>query len=211
MDQSASLLCQAGHALLLDCRSGDTDAIPFDTAAAGLRLLVIDTRARHELTGGEYASRRDECEEASRLLGVPSLRYVTDAGDGLGTLEDPVLRRRARHVITDNQRVLEVVGLLRAGSIGKIGPLLTESHASLRDDFEISWPEADAAVDAANAAGALGARMVGGGFGGSVIALVPAARGVAVRDTVREAYAGRGWAEPGFLDAVPSGSARRLR
>jgi galactokinase len=211
MDQSAALRCQAGHALLLDCRSGDTDAVPFDTAAAGLRLLVIDTRARHQLTGGDYANRRGECEEACRLLGIPSLRYLTGAGDTLGKLADPILRRRVRHVITDNQRVREVVALLRAGGIGKIGPLLTESHASLRDDFEISWPEADTAVDAAGAAGALGARMVGGGFGGSVIALVPEARGVAVRDAVREAYAGPGWAEPRFLDAIPSESARRLR
>jgi len=210
MDQSASLLCQAGHAMLLDCRSGDTAAVPFDTAVAGLRLLVIDTRARHALTGGEYASRRDECEEAARRLGVPSLRYLTEAGDTLSALEDPVLRRRATHVITDNQRVQEVVGLLRADFIGKIGPLLTESHASLRDDFEISWPEADAAVDAAGPAGALGARMIGGGFGGSVIALVPDTRADEVRDAVREAFTGRGWTAPAFLDAVPSQSARRL-
>jgi galactokinase len=211
MDQSASLLCAAGHALLLDCRSGETTAVPFDPGAAGLRLLIIDTRARHELTGGDYASRRAECEAAARSLGVASLRDVSAAGDPLGQLTDPVLRRRARHVLTDNQRVHAVVRLLRAGTPSEIGPLLTASHASLRDDFEVSWPEADTAVAAAVTAGALGARMVGGGFGGSVIALVPGTRAEPVRAAVRAAFARHGWTEPGFIDAVPSASARRLR
>jgi galactokinase len=210
MDQSASLLCTAGHALLLDCRTGETTAVPFDPEAAGLRLLIIDTRARHELTGGDYASRRAECEAAARGLGVTSLRDVSGEGDPLSKLTDPVLRRRARHVLTDNQRVHAVVRLLRAGTVSEIGPLLTASHASLRDDFEISWPEADTAVAAAVTAGALGARMVGGGFGGSVIALVPGARDEPVRAAVRDAFARRGWAEPSFIDAVPSASARRL-
>jgi galactokinase len=209
MDQSASLLCEAGHALLLDCRDGGTVLVPFDPAAAGLRLLLVDTRARHELTGGEYASRRAECEEAARQLGVPSLRYATDARGALDRL-GPVLRRRARHVISDNRRVHAVADLLRTGDIGAIGPLLTASHASLRDDFEVSWPEADVAVEAAAGGGALGARMIGGGFGGSVLALLPAARDSEVRAAIRAAYAGRGWPGPGFLDAVPSASAHRL-
>jgi galactokinase len=210
MDQSASLLCQPGHALLLDCRTGGTGLVPFDPAAAGLRLLIIDTRARHELAGGEYASRRAECEAAARALGVASLRDVTGTGP-LSGLADQVLRRRARHVITDNERVHEVVRLLRAGAVSRIGPLLTASHASLRDDFEVSWPEADAAVAAALAAGALGARMVGGGFGGSVIALVPAELDETVRAAVRAAFAAHGWARPGFIAAAPSASAHRLR
>ncbi len=216
MDQSASLLSQAGHALLLDCRSLDRSQVPFDPAAAGSRLLLINTRARHHLGDGSYSRRRAECEEAARLLGVPSLRDVTDAGDTT-RLADPVLRRRARHVVTDNHRVLQVTGLLR-GSPGdrpdtyrEIGRLLTQAHESLRDDFEISWPEADAAVEAALAAGALGARMMGGGFGGSVLALVPEAASGPVRGAVSEAYARHAWTAPEFLDAAPSDHARRLR
>ena len=209
MDQSAALLCQAGHALLLDCRSGEADSVPLDPALAGLALVIIDTRARHALTESGYGARHIECEEAARALGVRTLRDVPGL-DSLAGLADPVLRRRARHVITENQRVLEAAALLRRGKVGGIGKLLNESHASLRDDFEISWPEADTAVDAAVKAGALGARMMGGGFGGSVIALLPEDGGQ-VREAVSEAFARRGWPEPGFLDAPPSPSARRLR
>jgi galactokinase len=213
MDQSASLLSQAGHALLLDCRSLDRSAVPFDPAAAGTRLLLINTRARHHLGDGGYGRRRAECEEAARLLGVSSLRDITDVGD-TARLADPVLRRRARHVVTDNQRVLQVTGLLRGCDLPdtyrEIGRLLTQAHSSLRDDFEISWPEADATVEAALAAGALGARMMGGGFGGCVLALVPEAASGPVRGEVSEAYARQGWTAPEFLDAVPSDHARRL-
>ncbi len=214
MDQSASLLCEEGHALLLDCRSGETSEVPLDLAAVGLVLLVIDTRVRHALSDGRYAERRRSCEEAARALGVPSLRDVTDAPDGIEWVErlsDPVLRRRARHVVTENARVLETVGLLRAGEAARIGPLLTASHASLRYDFEISWPQADATVEAAIGSGALGARMTGGGFGGSVIALVEAPRGGDVRASVEDAFAGHGWKPPLFLDALPSAGAHRLQ
>jgi galactokinase len=216
MDQSASLLCQADHALLLDCRSLEASQVPFDPAAAGARLLLVNTRAEHELTDGEYGVRRAECEEAARRLGVPSLRSLTDVAD-TARLTDPVLRRRARHVVADNQRVLEVVALLTGPATGvyrEIGALLAQAHASLRDDFEVSWPEADAAVEAALAAGAFGARMIGGGFGGSVLALVPAplggAAGGQIRDAVSGAFARHGWTAPEFLDAVPAASARRL-
>ena len=215
MDQSASLLCRAGHALLLDCRSLETSQVPFDPAAAGASLLLINTRARHELTDGEYGRRRAECEEAARRLGIPSLRDLTDLAD-IDSLTDPVLRRRVRHVVTDNQRVLDVVALLRAPSgpsadtYREIGRLLTQAHVSLRDDFEVSWPEADVAVEAALAAGAAGARMIGGGFGGSVLGLVPAAAAGAVRDAVAGAFARQGWTAPEFLDAVPADSARQV-
>ncbi len=212
MDQSASLLGRRGHALLLDCRSLEASQVPFDPAAARSCLLLINTRARHELAAGEYGRRRAECEQAARLLGVPSLRYVTDLGD-LDRLTDPVLRRRARHVLTDNQRVLEAVGWLTSPSgdaYPQIGRLLTQAHRSLRDDFEISWPEADATVDAALAAGALGARMIGGGFGGSVLALVRSELAGQVRSAVADAFARRSWAAPEFLEAVPSDGARRL-
>jgi galactokinase len=214
MDQSASLLCEEGHALLLDCRSGESSAEPLDLAAVGLVLLVIDTRVRHALADGRYAERRRSCEDAARALGVASLRDVTDAPGGIERVErlsDPVLCRRARHVVTENARVLETVGLLRAGEAARIGPLLTASHASLRDDFEVSWPQADATVEAAVANGALGARMTGGGFGGSVIALAEAERSADVRAGISAAFAGQGWIPPRFLDALPSAGAHRLR
>ncbi|HME65868.1 MAG TPA: galactokinase [Streptosporangiaceae bacterium] len=212
MDQTASLLGRRGHALLLDCRSLETAQVPFDPAASGSCLLLINTRARHELRTGEYGQRRAECERAARLLGVPSLRYLTGVGD-VDRLTDPVLRRRARHVVTDDQRVLEVVALLRSSDgdvYPEIGRLLTEAHVSLRDDFEVSWPEADVAVDAAVDAGALGARMIGGGFGGSVLALARSEEAGPVRAAVAEAFAGRSWTAPEFLDATPSASARRM-
>jgi galactokinase len=212
MDQSASLLCESGHALLLDCQSLESSQVPFDPAAAGARLLLIDTRATHRLAGGEYARRRAECEEAARLLGVPSLRDVTDPA-AVERLADPVLRRRARHVVTDDARVLQVVALLRGPACGsgdayrEIGRLLTQAHESLRDDFEVSWPEADATVAAALAAGAFGGRMIGGGFGGSVLVL--AGRDSGVRAAVSEEFARRGWTAPEFLDATASDGARR--
>jgi galactokinase len=208
MDQSASLLCQAGHALLLDCRSGERSSVPLDPASAGLALLLVDTGARHALNDGRYAIRRDECQRAAAALGVRSLRDVADAG-AAEKLADPVLSRRARHIITENQRVTRAAALLRAGDLAGTGALLCASHASLRDDFEISWPQADATVSAAMDAGALGARMMGGGFGGSAIALVPAGRSAA-RDAIGEEYTRRGWAAPGFLDAPPSAAAHRL-
>ena len=209
MDQSASLLGEPRQALLLDCRSGETTLVPFDPAAAGLALLVVDTQARHALTDGRYAVRRQECELAARALGVPSLRDVTSAAD-LARIADPVLARRARHVFTDNQRVHEAVALLRTGDVAGLGPVLHAAHVSLRDDFEISWPEADVAVSTAESAGALGARMVGGGFGGSVIALVPAG-GTEVPAALTAEYARRGWPPPRFLAAPPAAGASRLR
>jgi galactokinase len=209
MDQSASLECTRGHALLLDCRSLDTAQVPLDLAAAGAELLVLDTGVRHEHAGGSYADRRRACEQAAELLGVPALRDVTDLAQ-LDRLPDPVLRRRARHVVTDNQRVLEVTGLLRSGDVAGIGPLLTESHRSLRDDFEVSWPQADVAVGAATAAGALGARMMGGGFGGSVIVLAPAGRSAAVVAAVGAEYDRRNWPAPALVPAAAEAGAYQM-
>ena len=205
LDQSASLLCTAGHALLLDCRDGSSEQVPFDAPADGLTLLVIDTRAHHELGDGQYAVRRRQCEEACAALGLASLRDATS--EHLDRL-DGVLRRRARHVLTENDRVLAVTDLLRTGRLPEIGPLLLESHASMRDDYEISAPELDVAVEAAAEAGALGARMTGGGFGGSALALVtdPAV----VRGQVERAFADRGFGAPAFLEAIASAGASRL-
>jgi galactokinase len=209
MDQFASLLSQAGHALLLDCRTGGTTAVPLDPAGAGLELTIIDTGARHALGDGQYAQRRSECDRAAALLGVGSLRDVTGPA-AVARLADPVLRRRARHVITENRRVEETVALLAGGDLAGVGAVLRASHASLRDDFEVSWPEADVAVDAATAAGALGARMMGGGFGGSALALVPAGQR-AVSAAITAEFARRGWRPPVFFQAVPSAGALRLR
>jgi galactokinase len=156
MDQIAALLCRADHALLLDCRTGTAAAVPLNPAAADLTLLVIDTRARHDLTDGRYGARRRACEGAASVLGVQSLRDVIDA-DELAGLSEPHLQRLCRHVLSENRRVLEAAELLRAGDPAAIGMLLTASHHSLRDDFQVSWPQADEAVEAAIAAGAAGA------------------------------------------------------
>jgi galactokinase len=210
MDQIAALLCTASHALLLDCRSGTETAVPLDPAAAGLTLLVIDTRARHALADGQYGSRRQACEQAASLLGVRSLRDVTGDPGALAGLTEPSLRRLAGHVVAENGRVLRAAELLRAGDQAAIGELLTASHRSLRDEFRMSWPQADEAVEAAIDAGAAGARMTGGGFGGSVVALVPADRADQVRRAVTRRFTQNHWPAPHFLDAVPSDGARRI-
>jgi galactokinase len=209
MDQSAALLCQAGHALLLDCRSGIGTAVPLDPGPAGLILLVIDTGVRHDHAAGEYAARRQACEDAARALGVRSLRDITDSSELAGL--DPLLARRARHVVTENSRVLATAALLRAGQLGQAGPLLTASHASLRDDFEVSWPEADAVVATAIEAGAYGARMTGGGFGGAVVAVVRSQLLRPVRVAIAEQFSRADWPAPRFGSAVPSAGARRIR
>jgi galactokinase len=215
MDQAASLRCRAGSALLLDCLDGSVEQVPFDLRAHGLALLVVDTRAEHALVDGQYAARRAACEEAARRLGVPSLRSVADSGtlDAAlvalddGTVEGSVRVRRTRHVVTEIGRVREFVALLRAGRPDDVGPTMDASHASLRDDYEVSCRELDLVVAAARTAGALGARMTGGGFGGSAIALVPAGAEASVAAVVAAAFAAAGLREPAFLLAPPSGPA----
>lgn len=212
MDQSAALLCREGHVLFLDTRSLEVEHVPFDLDRAALSLLVVDTRAPHRLVDSEYADRRRSCEAAARLLGVPTLRAIDCAGleDAPRRLRDPMMRRRLRHVVTENARVLDVVDHLRAGDIRLIGSLLTASHESLRDDYEVSAPELDAAVEAALAAGALGARMTGGGFGGCAIALAPAERAEGVAEAVRRAFTERGFAPPRVFAVTAAEGARRL-
>ncbi|MFG3442969.1 galactokinase [Nonomuraea sp. NPDC047897] len=209
MDQAASALCQEGAALFLDCRSLGSRAIPLDLAAHGLRILIIDTQVHHEHAGGEYAKRRAECESAARKLGVAALRDVTDLAGALERLRGDE-RRRTMHVVTENHRVEALVGLLRAGAVTEIGALLNASHLSLRDQYEVSSPELDVAVEAALRGGARGARMTGGGFGGSAIALVAEDRLDGVKESVAAAYAERSWKAPRFLPAVPGPGARRL-
>jgi galactokinase len=172
MDQTVVAVAQAGHALFLDSRSLATEQVPFDPGAAGLHVVVVDSRVRRRLDDGRYAERRKQCEAAAAALDVEQLRDAT-LDDLEATDMDDTLRRRARHVITEDARVLKAVDLLRAGDLAGLGPLLLASHASLRDDFEVSCPELDRIVDEAMGQGALGARMTGGGFGGCAIALVP--------------------------------------
>jgi galactokinase len=210
MDQLAAFLGQAGHALLLDCRTGAEAPVPLDPAAAGLTLLVIDTRARHALVDGRYAALRRACEQAASRLGVRALRDVTGDPGALDRLTDPSLRRVAGHVVAEYGRVLRAAGLLRAGDQAAIGELLTVSHRSLRDEFRMSWPQADEAVEAAVDAGAAGARMTGGGFGGSVVALLSTERAGLVRTAITRSFTRRNWPAPRYLDVVPSDGARRV-
>jgi galactokinase len=208
MDQMAAMHGAAGRLVFLDTRTDETELIPFDLPGHGLALLVVDTRAPHRLVDGQYGERRRDCAEAAAQLGVPALRDATLAA--VEELTDDRLRRRARHVVTEDERVLEVVERLRAGKDPRgIGPLLTASHASMRDDFAITVPHVDVAAEVCQAAGAHGARMTGGGFGGCVIALVEAGDVERVTEAVAAAYAERGWAPPVAFTAVPSDGAGR--
>jgi galactokinase len=212
MDQMASMLARAGYALFVDTRTGAVEHVPLDPPASDLALLVIDTHVHHDLADSAYADRFASCATAARRLGVAALRDVpvADLPHALSLLAaTPVLARRVRHVVTENARVLATVDLLRAGRLGEIGPLLAASHVSLRDDFEVSAPELDTAVATAAGAGALGARMTGGGFGGSAIALTPAARSAAVAGAVTAAAREAGYPAPTVGPAVPSAGAHQ--
>lgn len=215
LDQSASVLCTAGHALLLDCRDFSTQPVPWDLAAQDLALLICDTRAEHSHVDGEYAARRRDSEAAAVAIGVPTLRDV-DAerlDEALATIEDETVRRRARHAIREIERVRETAELLTHGSVRenveRLGDLMDASHDSLRDDYDVTVPALDVAVDAARAAGAHGARMTGGGFGGSVIALVEADAAESVAAAMRDAARREGLAEPAFFLALPEAGAGR--
>jgi galactokinase len=211
MDQAASILCTAGHALFFDCRTDATEQVRFDTTSADLEILVLDTKTPHALVDSEYAARRASCEEAARLLGVAALRDVTDLDAALKQLPDAVMQRRVRHVVKENARVLQAVEVLRAGRIADLAPLLDASHTSMRDDFEITVPQVDLAVETARAAGALGARMTGGGFGGCIIALVAAGESERIGSEVARSFAAAGFSPPQHFTAVPSAGAQRLQ
>ncbi|MFC8527461.1 galactokinase [Nocardia sp. NPDC057227] len=210
MDQSASLLGKLDAAVFLDCRSLAAEVVPLGFAEAGLVLRVIDTGVRHEHATGGYRERRASCEAGAAALGVPALRDL-EVGDleRARELLDDVTFRRVRHVVTEDRRVLDTVRTLRADGATAIGPLLDASHVSMRDDFEISVPELDVAVESARGAGALGARMTGGGFGGAAIALAPADAVGAISDAVDRAFAARGFAPPTQFTVVPSDGAHR--
>ncbi|GAA2577802.1 galactokinase [Dactylosporangium fulvum] len=210
MDQAASTLCRAGHALFLDCRSLATEHVPFDLAADGLAMLVVDSKAPHAHVSGEYAARRRSCEEAAKILGVAALRDVDVDGlpDALAKLDDEVMRKRVRHVVTEDQRVLDTVAALRAGDVRAVGPLMTASHESMRDDYEITVPQVDTAVRVALEHGAYGARMTGGGFGGCVLALVDEEHCDGVAAAVRAAFAANGFPPPDTFVVAPGEGTR---
>ncbi|GGP37403.1 galactokinase [Streptomyces melanogenes] len=211
MDQTASACCAEGHVLHLDTRDLSLRQVPFDLAAHGLALLVVDTRVKHALGDGAYAERRAACEAGARALGVRTLREVPYArlADALARLDSETVRRCVRHVVSDNERVERVAAHLAAGDPRAVGPVLTEGHASLRDDLRVSCAELDLVVAASVAAGALGARMTGGGFGGSAIVLVEAALADTVTKSVEEAFAAAGYTAPRTFPALPSAGARR--
>ena len=209
MDQTVALFAEPDAALLIDFDDGSTRAVPLALDAAGLAILVVDTGVSHALVDGGYASRRADCETAVQRLGVASLREAT--AEQVATLDDDRIRRRARHVVTEIDRVTRAVDAITVGDWPALGGLFAASHASMRDDFEISCPELDVTVEAALAAGAVGARMTGGGFGGSAVAVVPAVAVAEVTDAVAKAFEARRFTAPTFLLADPSAAAGLVR
>ena len=211
MDQSVSLMATNGFALLLDCRDLSTRNIRFDVASHGLELLIIDTQAHHALTDGGYAERRASCESVAAKLHVKSMRELTITQlDSSRDLLSETEYIRARHAITEMKRVLDCVEALSSGDFVKVGQLLNQSHLSLRDDYNVSCPELNAAVEASLVAGALGSRMVGGGFGGSAIALIQASKTSETIGVVEKAFADKKFKAPRFFTSLPSQGAELL-
>lgn len=211
MDQTVALLAHAEHALLLDFQDASARQVPWDPERDGLALLVVDTRVSHALTDGGYAARRADCETGARELGVGSLRETQGHPEVLTSLDDERVRRRVKHVLTEMDRVDAALAALDRRDVTALGPLLDASHDSLRDDYEVSCPELDVVVEVSRSHGALGARMTGGGFGGSALALLPGRAVDEVAAAVLAAFEEKGWAPPGFLRAPASEGARRLR
>jgi galactokinase len=205
MDQSVSLMARSGYALLLDCRDLTTRNIEFDLAANGLELLIIDTQAHHSLTDGGYAERRSACESVVAKLGINSLRDLSlEQLESSHNLLTEIEFIRARHAVTETKRVIDAVNSLQDRDFASLGRLLNESHKSLRDDYDVSCPELNCAVESALSAGALGARMVGGGFGGSAIALISAAKTNQTISAIEKAFAENNFLAPRFFTSLPS-------
>ena len=209
MDQSVSLMATEGHALLLDTRNLETEQIPFDIAPLGLELLVIDTQVHHALVDGGYAERRASCEKAVADLGITSLRdiSVVEYVSRKSQLDEKTYIR-AFHGVTEMQRVLDAVALLKAGDFVAFGEIVTAAHQSLRDNYTVSSPELDLAVDIANRFGALGARMIGGGFGGSAIALIKAKDAELIKSEIKDGFMKAKFKSPRFFSALPSAGAK---
>jgi galactokinase len=210
MDQTASLLGKPGQAVLLDCDSYRSELIPLRLGEAGLAVLVIDSQISHAHATGGYADRRASCERAAQELGVTTLREVTTKTlTGARSVLDPETFRRVRHIVTENARVLETAHTLEKEGAQAIGSILSQSHASMRDDFEISVPELDLAVETALHHGAVGARMTGGGFGGAAIALTPSDQIDVVGYQIMKAFADAGYLAPVLFTVAPAEGARR--
>ena len=212
MDQIASLLATQGHAILFDVRADTTEQVPFNPSEAGLQVLAVDSMVRHGHAGGEYRERREDCEESARRLDVPSLRGVTvgDLPVALEQLGHERLIKRTRHIVTENQRVLDVAAALNRNEWERAGELLTEAHASYRDDFEASCEEVDVAVEVLLDSGALGARLTGGGFGGAAIALIRSDDVAGARQAIDRAYADRNYKPATMFTVLPSAGAQRI-
>lgn len=209
MDQSVSLMAKSGSALLLDCRDLSSENIPFLIAPQGLELLIIDTQAHHKLVDGGYAERRASCEKAVATLGITSLRDISVAEYAARQSElDPVTYIRGFHAVTEMKRVLDAVDALKANNFSRLGDLLNQSHRSLRDDYTVSCPELNLAVDTALQQGALGARMVGGGFGGSAIALIKSDQVKRCESAIQKAFFDAGFKAPRFFTSLPSNGAQ---
>jgi galactokinase len=210
MDQTASLFGQVDHAVFLDCRTLEAKPTALALRENDLEILVIDTRVAHRLTDGGYAARRESCEAAAKLLGVPSLRDVSvkSLEEAKDSLED-VVYKRARHVVTENNRVTQTVELLSRSGPKAIGQLMVESHASMRDDFQISISELDVAVETAIAEGAIGARMTGGGFGGAAIALVESGNIDSLTTAVLDKFREHGFQKPEIFKVTADEGAKR--
>lgn len=210
LDQAASTLCTRENLLFLDCRSLEAELVDFPLAEQGLEILVLDTHTPHSHVDGEYKNRRAACEQAAAELGLAALRDVTDLEGALAQLHDPVLVKRVRHIVTENERVLETVALARAGKLREVGPLMSASHASMRDDYEITVPTVDLAVKVAMAEGSLGARMTGGGFGGCIISLCEAGDSERIGLAISRAFAQAGYNSPSWFTATAQPGAGRL-
>jgi len=210
MDQTASLFGQADHAVFLDCRTLDAKATALSLEENGLEIWVMDTRVAHRLTDGGYAARRASCEKASELLGVSSLRDVTvESLEASKHLLDDVVYKRAKHVVTENERVQQTVKLLAESGPRSIGQLMIDSHSSMRDDFQISITELDVAVETALSEGAVGARMTGGGFGGAAIALIESQKAASLTTAVIEKFQQEGFGKPEIFKVIPDAGAKR--
>ena len=212
MDQSVSIMAEAGSALLLDCRDLSTTLVPFDLASSGLELLITDTQAHHALVDGEYAKRRQACESASAKLHISSLRDIDISAlvSNKQLLSNEEFKR-AHHAVSEMARTLEAVAVLKRKDFVALGALITQSHISLRDGYEVSCPELNCAVDTALAQGALGARMVGGGFGGSAIALAEQSQIEGIKSAIADAFKSAEYVEPRFFTSLPSEGAKVIK
>ena len=210
LDQAASTLCRTGHGLFLDCRTLETTDVPLPLHEQGFEILVLDTHSPHSHIDGEYGERRATCEQAAKILGVRALRDVTDLDAALSRLPDTQMRRRVRHVVSENERTRAALGLAKKGLLSELPRLLNESHISMREDYEITVPTVDLAVETALMHGAFGARMTGGGFGGCIIAWCSTGQANRIGSAVHEAFEKAGFQKPSWFTATPSGGAGRL-